>query len=127
MSGSKIATSFSRMSPKTQFVARGKSAGSAVLGSDLLRRLVGRQQERECRRSGRRVALILMYTVNAMGLLRVSPEGEGHGLDLHEHGISAYPEYVISSVGKPAAMVIGASGRPAPQPGVQLNAIEPSA
>jgi Amt family ammonium transporter len=73
------------------------------------------------------VAMAVMYVVNAMGLLRVSPEGESHGLDLHEHGISAYPEYVISSVGKPAAMVIGASGRPAPQPGAQMNAIEPSA
>jgi hypothetical protein len=41
-----------------------------------------------------------------MGLLRVSPEGEGLGLDLHEHGISAYPEYVISSVASPAALVV---------------------
>ena len=37
-------------------------------------------------------------------LLRVSKEGEQHGLDLHEHGISAYPEYVISSLGRPAGM-----------------------
>jgi hypothetical protein len=36
-----------------------------------------------------------MYAVHAMGLLRVSEEGELDGLDLHEHGISAYPEYVI--------------------------------
>src|SRR5947208_8996809 len=57
------------------------------------------------------VAYIVMWGVNAMGQLRVSPEGEKYGLDLHEHGISAYPEYVISSVGKPAALVIGASGR----------------
>jgi Amt family ammonium transporter len=46
-----------------------------------------------------------MYAVNAIGLLRVSPEGEYHGLDLHEHGISAYPEYVISSVARPAGML----------------------
>jgi Amt family ammonium transporter len=52
------------------------------------------------------VALAVMYAVNAMGLLRVSPEGEGLGLDLHEHGISAYPEYVISSVASPAALVV---------------------
>jgi Amt family ammonium transporter len=45
-----------------------------------------------------------MYVVNAMGLLRVSKEGEVYGLDLHEHGISAYPEYVISSLGAPAGM-----------------------
>jgi Amt family ammonium transporter len=55
------------------------------------------------------VGLILMYAVNAMGILRVSEEGEREGLDLHEHGISAYPEYVISSVASPAAMTIHGS------------------
>jgi len=45
------------------------------------------------------VALAVMYLVNATGTLRVSREGELYGLDLHEHGISAYPEYVISSAG----------------------------
>jgi Amt family ammonium transporter len=50
------------------------------------------------------VSLILMYAVNAMGLLRVSKEGELHGLDLHEHGISAYPEYVITTLGSPEGM-----------------------
>ena len=54
------------------------------------------------------VALVLMYAVNAMGLLRVSEEGEKEGLDLHEHGISAYPEYVISAMASPAAMTIPA-------------------
>ncbi len=52
------------------------------------------------------VSLVLMYAVNAMGILRVSQEGEALGLDLHEHGISAYPEYVISSVVNPAASVL---------------------
>ena len=50
------------------------------------------------------VSLAVMYAVNAMGLLRVTPEGEYHGLDLHEHGISAYPEYVISSTARPAGL-----------------------
>src|SRR4051812_7718374 len=39
------------------------------------------------------VALAVMYAINAFGLLRVEKEGEEYGLDLHEHGISAYPEY----------------------------------
>src|SRR5579862_4483130 len=50
------------------------------------------------------VAMVLMYVVNLTGTLRVSEEGELYGLDLHEHGISAYPEYVISSLAAPAGM-----------------------
>ena len=50
------------------------------------------------------VALGVMYAVNAVGLLRVSREGELRGLDLYEHGISAYPEYVITSLGSPAGL-----------------------
>ncbi len=50
------------------------------------------------------VSLAVMYAVNATGLLRVSEEGELYGLDLHEHGISAYPEYVISALGAPGGM-----------------------
>jgi ammonium transporter, Amt family len=47
------------------------------------------------------VAMAVMHLVNATRLLRVSEEGELYGLDLHEHGMSAYPEYVISGVGSP--------------------------
>ena len=36
-----------------------------------------------------------MYAVKATGTLRVSREGELEGLDVHEHGMMAYPEYVI--------------------------------
>jgi Amt family ammonium transporter len=50
------------------------------------------------------VALAVMYLVNATGTLRVSKEGELYGLDLHEHGISAYPEYVISALAAPAGL-----------------------
>jgi Amt family ammonium transporter len=39
--------------------------------------------------------LILMYAVKATGTLRVSKAGELEGLDKHEHGGPAYPEYVI--------------------------------
>ena len=58
------------------------------------------------------VALVVMYAINAAGLLRVSAEGENYGLDLHEHGISAYPEYVISSMGRPGGMSVEASSAP---------------
>jgi Amt family ammonium transporter len=41
------------------------------------------------------VTLVMMYAINAFGILRVSQEGELMGLDLHEHGIPAYPEYSL--------------------------------
>jgi Amt family ammonium transporter len=66
--------------------------------------------------------MIVMYVVNAIGLLRVSEKGEALGLDLHEHGISAYPEYVISSVVNPAAAVLEPSGKLATQAGIQMKA-----
>jgi ammonium transporter, Amt family len=50
------------------------------------------------------VAMVVMLAVNAMGLLRLSREAEEYGMDLHEHGISAYPEYVLSHLGAPAGM-----------------------
>jgi hypothetical protein len=50
--------------------------------------------------------MAVMLLVNSMGLLRISAEGESEGLDLHEHGISAYPEYVISSTVTGAALTI---------------------
>ena len=52
-----------------------------------------------------------MYLVNLTGTLRVSEEGELYGLDLHEHGISAYPEYVISSLGSPSGAPSETVGR----------------
>ena len=51
------------------------------------------------------VAMVVMYAVHMMGELRVSREGEAYGLDLHEHGIPAYPEYVITASGRPEGMV----------------------
>jgi len=40
-------------------------------------------------------SLLMFYAINAFGVLRVSREGELQGLDLHEHGIPAYPEYAL--------------------------------
>lgn len=48
------------------------------------------------------VAFLVMYALDAKGLLRLTEEGEHDGMDLHEHGISAYPEYVISALAAPA-------------------------
>src|SRR3954454_1767279 len=70
------------------------------------------------------VAYVVMFAVNAMGKLRVEHEGEVMGLDLYEHGISAYPEYVITATPRPAAMVTGTPVM-SPQPSTRV-ATEPS-
>jgi Amt family ammonium transporter len=44
-------------------------------------------------------SFMLMYGLKAIGRLRVSKEGELEGLDIHEHGASAYPEYTIEHAG----------------------------
>ncbi len=50
------------------------------------------------------VSFAIMYAINAIGLLRLPKEHELYGMDLSEHGISAYPEYVISSTAAPAGL-----------------------
>jgi Amt family ammonium transporter len=45
------------------------------------------------------VSFVLMYALKYAGVLRVSRAGELEGLDLHEHGASAYPEYALVGVG----------------------------
>ncbi len=70
-------------------------------------------------------AYAVMYLVNAMGLLRVSTEGEQYGIDLHEHGISAYPEYVISALGTPGGMSRQNQGNLSNEAGARVILTEP--
>lgn len=51
------------------------------------------------------VAMAMMYTLKAIRMLRVSKEGELEGLDLHEHGIPAYPEFVMTPSATPHGAV----------------------
>jgi Amt family ammonium transporter len=46
-------------------------------------------------------AMVMFVVLNAIGILRISKEGELEGMDIHEHGIQAYPEYVISGLAAP--------------------------
>jgi Amt family ammonium transporter len=40
------------------------------------------------------IALVVMYAIKKLGVLRISPEHELEGLDIVEHGAPAYhPEY----------------------------------
>jgi hypothetical protein len=41
----------------------------------------------------------MMFALKYIGVLRVSKAGELEGLDLHEHGAVAYPEYALVGVG----------------------------
>ena len=50
------------------------------------------------------VAMAIFGLLNVVKLLRISKEGEMEGMDIHEHGISAYPEYVISVLAAPTGM-----------------------
>ena len=50
------------------------------------------------------VAMAVFGVLHMFKRLRITHEGELEGLDLHEHGISAYPEYVISSLAAPRGM-----------------------
>jgi Amt family ammonium transporter len=43
-------------------------------------------------------AMAMFAALNAFGLLRVSKKGELEGLDLDQHGISAYPEHMMSPI-----------------------------
>jgi Amt family ammonium transporter len=59
------------------------------------------------------VSLAMMYGLKAVGILRVSKEGELEGLDVHEHGGSAYPE-LMSGVGSMEAEAAAHAGAATP-------------
>jgi Amt family ammonium transporter len=68
------------------------------------------------------VSAALMYAVKATGTLRVSAAGELAGLDLHEHGMVAYPEYVIHGF-EPGLQSIPGTSSHAFMPKAQTEAI----
>jgi ammonium transporter, Amt family len=52
-------------------------------------------------------AMAMFAALNALDLLRVSREGEIEGLDIDQHGISAYPDYQIGSWATPGHVAHG--------------------
>lgn len=58
--------------------------------------------------------MALMYLVKLTGTLRVSAAGEREGLDLHEHGAVAYPEFPVRRLGAMAGHPVTESHAPAP-------------
>jgi len=62
------------------------------------------------------VAMLVFAVLNMFNRLRISAEGELEGLDLHEHGAPAYPEYVISSLAAPRGYTKDLVGHWPPSP-----------
>ena len=56
------------------------------------------------------LGMALMAAVNLTGTLRVSQEGELEGIDVHEHGMPAYPEYVIQATPAANSSIYGSDG-----------------
>ena len=62
------------------------------------------------------VSMLMFWVLGLFGILRISREGELEGMDIHEHGCPAYPEYVISALAAPAGSppdTVGVTGEPA--------------
>jgi Amt family ammonium transporter len=74
------------------------------------------------------VSLIVMNLIKAIGMLRISEKGELYGLDLYEHGLPAYPEYVISQEALPVGMLAQdeTSEAPAAKPQIDVSKPEPA-
>jgi Amt family ammonium transporter len=65
------------------------------------------------------VGLALMYGVKATGTLRVSREGELEGIDIHEHGGTAYPD-LTHVMGLP----VEPKAEPVPAPALKTSAAQ---
>ncbi len=55
-------------------------------------------------------AMAMFWALNSVGLLRVTKDDETEGLDLSQHGNTAYPEYVVSAL--PSTHALGSDGGP---------------
>jgi hypothetical protein len=65
--------------------------------------------------------MAMFGALKAVNLLRLSEAGEVEGMDIDQHGISAYPEFVISALTAPQGMsrdTVGSGNVPA-VPGVR--------
>ena len=73
-------------------------------------------------------AMAMFYALKAVRLLRLSHEGELTGMDIDQHGISAYPEYVISALTAPHGMgpeTVGSGKVPVAPPEAALAPAKP--
>jgi len=70
------------------------------------------------------VSFAVMKFIKAIGLLRVSEKGEAFGLDLYEHGLPAYPEYVLSMSAQPMGLITDEKSQ-APEPQAQIDVTKP--
>ncbi|HEY6803508.1 MAG TPA: ammonium transporter [Pyrinomonadaceae bacterium] len=72
------------------------------------------------------VSFLVMNLIKALGVLRVSAKGEIFGLDLYEHGVTAYPEYVLSETAQPIG-VVAEENSEAPNLQPQIDVTKPEA
>jgi len=70
------------------------------------------------------VSFAVMNLIKALGLLRVSEKGEAFGLDLYEHGLPAYPEYVLSMSAQPMGIITDENSE-APELQSQIDVTKP--
>jgi Amt family ammonium transporter len=77
---------------------------------------------------------VMLFALHKIWGIRVDPEVEAGGLDVHEHGMWGYPEFYIPVPGGYGTESHGHLGSHAPTPGAHVHAatavtpaLEPSA